>query len=389
MWLIEENAGRVLADARERGINSLTHDQIVAFEKETTAASGDPRNVVRAGSTMEIRVEGTLTERPDLFAAWFGGGNTTYDSITKALALAATDSSVRDVVLRVSSPGGQVDGLFEALSAIESFRDTSGKKIKTIATKAQSAAYAIAAASGNIIAANSASMFGSIGTAIDFVVNPNMKVVSITNSDSPAKRPDPTTDEGRAEIVRFLDQVNELFVRAIASGREVESSEVTEKFGRGASFVADEAKRRGMVDAIANPMSKKTSGARGRSTTADDGEGKEVAMDLATLKAQHPAVYQAAVAEGENQERDRVVAHLTLGEQSGDMKTASDAIRAGEGMTQTITAKYLAAGMNRSDRTVRQSEGNDVREALSNADKTNVSTRDLGDAVADRLLGGV
>lgn len=382
MWLIEENAGRVLADARERGLASLSHEQIVAFEREVTAASGDPRNVVRAGSTMEIRVEGTLTERPDIFAAWFGGGNTTYESITRALATAASDASVRDVVLRVNSPGGQVDGLFDALSAIESFRATSGKKLKTIASKAQSAAYAIASASGTIVAANSASMFGSIGTAIDIVTNPNVKVISVTNSDSPLKRPDPTTDEGRAEIVRFLDQVNDLFVRAIANGREISASDVTENFGRGSSFVAEDAKRRGMVDAIANPMPKSTGSKK--TTTAIDGAGKEMHMDLATLKSQHPAAYQAAVAE----ERDRVVAHLTLGESSGDMKTATEAIRSGEGMTQTITAKYLMAGMNRSDRGARQQESAAATAALAGADNTNVASRDIGDQVAEAFLGG-
>ena len=79
-------------------------------------------------------------------------------------------------------------------------------------------------------------------------------------------------------------------------------------------------------------------------------------MDLQTLKAQHPDVYAAAAQEGRTEERDRVGAHLTMGEASGDMKTAIDAVQDGSAMTATLQAKYMAAGMNRSDVQARQDD---------------------------------
>jgi len=84
------------------------------------------------------------------------------------------------------------------------------------------------------------------------------------------------------------------------------------------------------------------------------GETMEAAhMDLAILKAQHPDVYAAVVQE----ERDRVVAHLIMGEKTGAMETAVAAIKAGHGMTQTLTAEYLSAGLDRRDITAAAADG--------------------------------
>ena len=85
-------------------------------------------------------------------------------------------------------------------------------------------------------------------------------------------------------------------------------------------------------------------------------------MDLLTFKTQHPDLYQAVMCEGIQHERDRVCAHLILGEQSGAVDTASDAIKTGAEMTATLQATYLSAGMNRRDMHNRQED-----EAQANA----------------------
>lgn len=45
-----------------------------------------------------------------------------------------------------------------------------------------------------------------------------------------------------------------------------------------------------------------------------------------------------------------------MGEASGDMKTAIGAVQDGSAMTATLQAKYMAAGMNRSDVQARQDD---------------------------------
>jgi len=174
-------------------------------------------------------------------------------------------------------------------------------------------------------------------------------------------------------IVRELDALNDLLVDAIARGRTaagkpVKASAVNEAFGRGASFIAAEAMQKSMIDKVAQPRLRgvraqhddnqdPVAGAPG----ADPKAGKEeTPMDLKTLMATHPALCQELIEQGKKTgteaERDRVVAHLTLGKQSGDMETATAAIEKGDGMTATIQAKYMAAAMNRTDQTARQSE---------------------------------
>lgn len=106
-------------------------------------------------------------------------------------------------------------------------------------------------------------------------------------------------------------------------------------------------------------------------------------LDLRTLRSQHPDLFEAAVQEGVTQERDRVCAHLTVGEQSGDLKTAFGAIRAGDGMTQTLTATYLAAGMNRAEQTARQTETDQAGAAASGAKPAPEEQPDLGAQVID------
>jgi hypothetical protein len=72
-----------------------------------------------------------------------------------------------------------------------------------------------------------------------------------------------------------------------------------------------------------------------------------------------------------------------MGESSGDTKTAFAAIRDGSGMTATLKAQYMTAGMNRSDVSARQADDVDA----SAGDNVNASDApESGQDVAS--LGG-
>lgn len=375
-WLIEPTILQHLALARHSARPDLLARAEEHSRTEEAREGGLPRGMVLAGSTAEIRVEGVLTKKPDIFALLFGGGNSTYANIRAALAVAETNPSVRDVVLHVDSPGGSVDGLFETLDAIAAFRASSGKRLRVRAENALSAAYGIAAAAGNIEAVGRGATFGSIGTAVSYYVSDS--VVTLTNTDSPAKRPDVRTPEGKAVVVEFLDQLNAEFVRAIARGRGVEESEVRDGYGRGASMTAVEAKRLGLIDKIA------TQAPRGAPPAT---RGK--AMSDETPEGRARADIEAAVQRGIEQERDRVRAHLAMGEACGDLSIALEAIRSGAGMTLELNARYLSAGMNRADRSKRQAESDAAEAALEGVDQTSASGgADLGDQVVALMKGG-
>lgn len=91
-------------------------------------------------------------------------------------------------------------------------------------------------------------------------------------------------------------------------------------------------------------------------------------MELQQLKAEHPAVYKAAVDLGVQQERERVTAHLKLGK-TGDLEAAIKAIEEGANVTQLTYADHMAAALNRRDTQARD-EDNGVVESATNGAKT-------------------
>lgn len=94
-------------------------------------------------------------------------------------------------------------------------------------------------------------------------------------------------------------------------------------------------------------------------------------MTLKTLKLQHPEAFEEHAKEVADAtikaERDRVNAHLTMGEGCNAMKTALEAVKSGAAMTQELTAKYLMADRNRADVETRQQESDTVTAATAGA----------------------
>lgn len=385
-WLLREDKLRYLEEARKSGL-APTAEQRAEFERRISEARelGRPLSLSIAGDVAEIRVEGVLTKDPDIFMMWFGGGNTAYRDIQAALAVAESDPTVKRAVLQIDSPGGDVDGLFDCLAALESFN----KPLTARASEACSAAYAIACMAKKIEATNAAAVFGSIGVAARYVVWSDVEIIDITSTEAPDKRPDPTTEEGRAVIRKHLDDIHELFAGAIAKGRETTLAKVNAEFGRGAVLLASEAKKRGMIDSVAQPALRAVSDNQNRASSDGGGQAR-VNMDQKELQEKHPNLYAAVLAEGEKRgatkERDRVCAHLELGQQSGALETAIKAVTEGTEMTQTMTAKYLAAGMNRSAQSARQADDNSTGKVVENAKEgAAAETKDIGDQIVELM----
>lgn len=95
---------------------------------------------------------------------------------------------------------------------------------------------------------------------------------------------------------------------------------------------------------------------RGEADTAFKQITQEKSMTLQELQSQHPEIYAQAVDAGVNQERERVTAHLTMGEASGDMNLATQCINGGSEVSATINAQYMAAQMKRLESNDRNDE---------------------------------
>lgn len=386
MWLLQNEIRQALEAAIAAGAGPNA-DQQAQFEAANITALGDgaARIFKSAGNTAEIAVTGVLTNKPNFMAMLFGGGNTTYADIISAIGAAEQDDTIERTDLVIESPGGEFAGLFDLIEVIEK----TNKPINAIVSNvAASAAYAIAAATDHIVAKNHSARIGSVGIVVDMRLDANK--ISITSTNAPNKRPDVSTDEGIAVVRAELDEVHELFATAIANGRKTSVDKVNAAFGQGGMFLAGEALKRGMIDSVAVPSLQSVKTTTSTKTAANGGDNIKVkVMDLAKLKAEHPEAYRAAVgegvAQGVTQERERVGAHLIMGESSGDMVTAVAACKDGTEMTPTMSATYSAAAMNRAD--INNANGDD--EAAAAAAAAASAEDDTADSDAEAIAAGI
>lgn len=377
MWLLEASVRQAIEQAQKAGFTPSAEQQAqyaARFEYDDDG-DRDSRILTVAGDRAEISIKGVLTPTPSFMAMLFGGGNTTYSEIVSAIAQAEQNESVTAITLAVSSPGGHFEGLFDVLAALQSAKKPITASVHGLAA---SAAYAIVCQADHIEARNRASRVGSIGVVASFTVFD--EDIDVTSTAAPKKRPDVRTEEGRAMVIEELDALHEIFADSIAEGRGVPVEKVNAEFGQGATLLAGEALKRGMIDSIAE-ISLKVVDNTNPTTARSGGNIPETGnMDLKTLKAQHADVYAAAVQEGTDQERDRVIAHLIMGETSGDMETAAKAIKDGAAMTSTLQATYLTAGMNRKDVSTRQEDDADA--AVADKAAASADGEDAADNVA-------
>lgn len=363
-WLITKDAWQMVSTAE-----ALTVVPTAQERAEFTASfsEGDypgARIMDKVGSIAQINITGVLTKDPSWILRYFGGGNTAYSEIISAINEAERDPAIKEVVFSIDSPGGQTSGLSDAMDAV------AGMTIPTraeVSGMAASAAYGLASQAGSITALNRSAMFGSIGVKGTYFVDET--VVEITSSNAPEKAPDVTTAEGKATVQKLLDQIEAVFIEDIARGRGTTTDKVKSDFGRGGVFLAHDAKTHGMIDDVKDRTQQP-----GATTTTQEAKS----MNLQELKAQHPDTYAAAVAEGVAQEKDRVSAHLTMGEASGDLKTAIEAVEKGDALTASYQAKYIAAGMKNGQIGARQ--GDDAAAAAALAGVTPGATATDQDA---------
>ena len=352
MWLLEASVRQAIQQAQKAGFMPSAEQQAQFDARFGTSnvSANDNRLLTVAGNNAEISVKGVITKSPSFMAMLFGGGNTTYPEIISAIAAAEQDDTVSNITFAIDSPGGHFDGLFDTLAAIQAAKKPTKAIISNVGA---SAAFAIASQADEVTASNIAARIGSVGVVATFMVDDNE--ISIASTEAPKKRPDISTAEGIAMVREELDAMHEIFVDAIAEGRGTTADKVNADFGQGGTVLANEALKRGMIDAVAAPSLKAVKNTK--TTTAHSGNQPEANnMDLKQLQAQHPETFAAAVQQGTTEERDRVSAHLMMGESSGDMKTASASIKDGSGMTATLQATYMTAGMNRSDVAGRQED---------------------------------
>ena len=359
-------------------------DKYQAFIERNSGPGGEQLFLVSEG-VARIPVVGVLTKQSDFFLDFMMGGSAVYGDIQRALAAADGDESVKEIVLEIDSPGGDVAGFFETVQAIAATK----KPVRAQVTdQALSAAYGLAAATDSITVNNPMATVGSIGVVTSRFVGENR--VDITSSAAPKKRPDASTDEGVAAIREELDAIHAEFAGIIARGRGVSVKTVNSKFGEGGNLLAKDALQAGMIDAIKSESSGVTAKTGATKTTAQEFDK----MTLDEFKAQHPDHYRACVAEGHalgvSTERDRVAAHLEAGKANGCLELSAEFIGDGSQFSgQLVQARYMTEGRKHTDLADRTDDNPDTGNGAAGKTGETNPDKPSDDAQAIAIFGEV
>ena len=342
-WAIDENAARLLAE--------LTRTADLGALSSSSLDIPDPQASVENRVAI-IPIKGILTkESASGFIRFLMGGGTSYQGIIERVHAADADPGVESIEYRVDSPGGSVNGFYEAAKVM---KESSKPSVAVINGTAASAAYGLASQADKVIASNEADLVGSVGIVSTFYVSEN--VIDVTSTHAPFKAPDVKTKQGFNAVQEQLDMIHSKFVDAIADGRKTKADIVNKDFGRGMVLTADIAMRRGMVDSIGieasaqNPASENIQDAKTKNLKTGGKRKMKLSERLSTdaeARGEHEAALAAATQQGTQQgadkERTRVKAHLASISHSSEV--VIKAIGEGTPYDEVASAAYMNAGM--------------------------------------------
>ena len=182
-------------------------------------------------------------------------GVTGYDDIAEALLEGVSDKSVKSIVLKVNSPGGDAKGVRQLGDLIKNVGTV--KPVNVHADTIGSAAYWLGSAGGHITL-DEMGLAGSIGALIVHTDRSKQleqdgvkKTIIRAGINKALANPiEPLTDEARAGLQEIVDTSRDLFVNAVAENRGVTAATVESSFGQGKEFMGHKAVAVGLVDKV-------------------------------------------------------------------------------------------------------------------------------------------
>jgi len=201
---------------------------------------GDMGGLASGEHVLRLRIEGVITEDRRLL---------------EVIEEARTDTSARAMLLIIDSPGGSMAGGEALHGALKRFAEQK-PIVALMGGTAASAGYMIAMPAQHVLA-REATVTGSIGVLLQsFDVSELMARLSVRPdilTTGPFKaQPNPfqpLTDQGRAEMMRVLEDLHGQFIAMVVAGRRMDEARVR-PLADGRVFTGRQALGLGLIDAI-------------------------------------------------------------------------------------------------------------------------------------------
>ena len=246
-----------------------------------------------------LPIMGVLAKRMNLLTDMSGG--TSYELLGKQFDAALADPNITAILLDIDSPGGTVDGVKPLADRIFAAR-----QVKPVVAYGDglmaSAAYWLGSAANWVMAGDTA-LVGSIGVAAmhydrsgaDAQRGVKRTVISSGKFKRLASDTEPLSAEGLQYLQEISDTYYQIFLEAVGRQRGgITALQVHEHMADGREFVGRQALDKGLLDGIgtkAQAIAKARRLGRKNQTGGKD-------MDLKTLQAQHPEVFEEIKALG-------------------------------------------------------------------------------------------
>lgn len=206
----------------------------------------DSRTIRVRNGVATLLIDGPIYRYADLFTRMSGGVTT--EALARDLGTALDDPAIGAILLMIDSPGGEATGINELADTIYAAR---GRKpiVAYIEGYGASAAYWIASAA-DLVVADDTALIGSIGTVMG-VPDPAKRIsrtINFVSTQSPKKRANPTTDDGRAYLQSLVDDMTDVFIAKVARNRRLDAEQVAAI--EGAMLVGQKAVDAGLADML-------------------------------------------------------------------------------------------------------------------------------------------
>jgi ClpP class serine protease len=205
-----------------------------------------------------VPVRGVLTPNSGVLERFLGWS--TYHGVAETMTALSGSDEVEAVVLFFDTPGGAVMGIQSAVAAIQACAAV--KPVHALVHPlAASAGYWLASQCSDL-SASPGSWVGSVGTMVTSYqpVQPGEtgnQIYILTSEHAGAKRPDLSSEEGKAISMVRLNAMEAEFLEAVAQGRGLAVADVPKRMSRtddakmgGDVFWDGDAVARGLVDQI-------------------------------------------------------------------------------------------------------------------------------------------
>jgi capsid assembly protease len=202
------------------------------------------RTVINRDGVAVLPISGPVFRYANLFTEISGA--TSIEVLATDFRAALDDPDIRGIVLEIDSPGGQIGGVSEFADQVRAAKKPTVAYISDVGA---SAAYWIGSAANRVVIRDTAAA-GSVGVVATLRRDKKDDRIQIVSSQSPRKRVDPETEDGRAVLQGVVDDIAQVFIERVAAYRGVDAAYVLEHFGQGGLLVGENAVRARLADKL-------------------------------------------------------------------------------------------------------------------------------------------